>query len=358
MSETTHLVLRAPLSGIVVPLESVPDPVFAQRMVGDGVSIDPITSLVAPCDDHVVQIHSAGHAVTLASNDGIEVLMHSLDTVQLKGRGFTARVKTGDVVRGDVLIDFDADYVATHARSLMTEVIIVHRPHRCAAAGVGIGESRDGHDSERDADQRPRGGESGDSGRGPVRAVGGVQSVRAACPPGRGAHQPREAIRVGYPAAPRTGRGDARSVVGIMGLEIAHGDRIELVASGSDADEAVRALSQLVLEGLGEEGAAPASNAVAVVDVARRAQSDDPMFSLAFLHRPALPWGTSCRCATSSCVWWRMPTMSGPSDRRSTPPSSVRRRSWMRFTGAFRRKAPAASSVFAAHRELLDDLAC
>ena len=94
-----RLLLKAPLSGIVVPLDQVPDPVFAQRMVGDGVSIDPVTaSLTAPCDGRVVQIHSAAHAVTLASSQGVEILMHiGLDTVQLKGHGFAARVKNGDV---------------------------------------------------------------------------------------------------------------------------------------------------------------------------------------------------------------------------------------------------------------------
>jgi phosphocarrier protein FPr len=69
---------------------------------------------------------------------------------------------------------------------------------------------------------------------------------------------------------------NARSVVGIMGLEVAHGDRIEIIASGPDADEAVRVLSQLVLDGLGEDGAAAPSNTAAVVEVARPAQSDDP----------------------------------------------------------------------------------
>ena len=111
-------------------------------MVGDGVSIDPVTALLllAPCDGRVIQIHSAAHAVTLASSDGVEILMHiGLDTVQLKGRGFTARVRVGDAVRtGDALIDFDADYVATHARSLMTQIVITStgasrarwRPHQ------------------------------------------------------------------------------------------------------------------------------------------------------------------------------------------------------------------------------------
>ena len=65
----TRLTLKAPLSGVVVPIDAVPDPVFAQKMVGDGVSLDPIsTSLLAPCDGRLIQLHSAGHAVTLWRN--------------------------------------------------------------------------------------------------------------------------------------------------------------------------------------------------------------------------------------------------------------------------------------------------
>jgi hypothetical protein len=56
-----QLVLTAPLSGHLVPIEAVPDPVFAQKMVGDGLSLDPVTqSLVSPCDGKIAQIHSAG----------------------------------------------------------------------------------------------------------------------------------------------------------------------------------------------------------------------------------------------------------------------------------------------------------
>jgi phosphocarrier protein FPr len=117
------------LSGHLLPIEAVPDPVFAQKMVGGGVSLDPVSqSLVSPCDGTVTQIHSAGHAVTITTTEGVEVLMHiGLDTVMLKGQGFTPRVKTGETVaRGDVLIDFDADYVATHARSLLTQIVVTN----------------------------------------------------------------------------------------------------------------------------------------------------------------------------------------------------------------------------------------
>ena len=120
------ITLLAPLSGVVVPLDQVPDPVFAGRTVGDGVSIDPTSQvLVAPCDGRVVLIHRAGHAITIEAS-GLEILMHiGLDTVELKGQGFTPKVAAGATVRaGDPLIAFDADFVATHARSLLTEVII------------------------------------------------------------------------------------------------------------------------------------------------------------------------------------------------------------------------------------------
>jgi phosphotransferase system IIA component len=87
----THQTLRltAPLSGYLVSIESVPDPVFAQKMVGDGISIDPTTSVLnAPCDGEVVQLHPSQHAVTLKTPEGIEILMHiGLDTVELRGKG-------------------------------------------------------------------------------------------------------------------------------------------------------------------------------------------------------------------------------------------------------------------------------
>src|ERR1700748_2259164 len=97
----TQLKVIAPLSGLIWPLERVPDPVFAQKMVGDGLSIDPTDSiLVAPCEGEIVLIHAANHAVTLRTPDGVELLMHvGIDTVSLKGEGFRPKVKVGDRVQ-------------------------------------------------------------------------------------------------------------------------------------------------------------------------------------------------------------------------------------------------------------------
>ena len=62
------LTLLAPLSGLIVPLERVPDPAFAQRLAGDGLALDPLDQrLVAPCDGQVLHVHRAGHALTLAA---------------------------------------------------------------------------------------------------------------------------------------------------------------------------------------------------------------------------------------------------------------------------------------------------
>ena len=123
------LLLRAPLSGVVWPLERIPDPVFAQKMVGDGLSIDPIDSLLlAPCDAEVSSLHPAGHAITLRTAEGAEILLHiGIDTVALKGEGFTPRVKKGDhVLAGAPLIAFDLDFLATRSKSLLTQVVITN----------------------------------------------------------------------------------------------------------------------------------------------------------------------------------------------------------------------------------------
>ena len=88
---TSQLKILSPLSGQTWPLERVPDPVFAQKLVGDGVSIDPTDAvLLAGCDGEVVALPATGHAVTLRTREGIEVLMHvGIDTVTMKGKDFT-----------------------------------------------------------------------------------------------------------------------------------------------------------------------------------------------------------------------------------------------------------------------------
>ena len=121
---SNELILLAPISGVIYPLERVPDPVLSQKLAGDGISIDPVDNVLrAPCAGEIVQQHAAGHAVTLKTAGDVELLMHvGIDTVTLKGKGFTPRVKVGDKVEtGAPLIEFDLDYVATNAKSLLNK---------------------------------------------------------------------------------------------------------------------------------------------------------------------------------------------------------------------------------------------
>lgn len=121
--------LVAPLAGWLVPLADVPDPVFSGKVLGDGFAIDPTTpTLTAPFDGTVISVHRARHAVTLRATNGAEVLMHiGLDTVALKGDGFTAHVKDGDSVKaGDPLVTFDMDVMAQLVRSLVVPVILTN----------------------------------------------------------------------------------------------------------------------------------------------------------------------------------------------------------------------------------------
>jgi phosphocarrier protein FPr len=382
MSESMHLVLKAPVSGIVVPLDAVPDPVFAQKMVGDGVSIDPVTaSLVAPCDGRVVQVHSAAHAVTLASRAGVEVLMHiGLDTVKLKGRGFTPRVKTGDVVRtGDVLIDFDADYVATHARSLMTEIVITSTD-RVAALQPAAGSVTAGADTILTATLVDGGEPAAQATSGQVRSAPLVVSnesglhARPAAVLASRAKQFTADVRLrrlhsepgvsGVPSGPRLvnrAAGDdavnARSVVGIMGLEIAKGDRIEIVASGPDADEAVRALSQLIVDGLGEGGAVAAAPAAApAAEAARPPRSADPNLLTGVAASPGVAVGNVVQVRHE-----QLRVVENASDARSERQALDAALEHAKAeldalqTRLQKEGAGGKAAIFAAHRELLDD---
>ena len=123
-----NLILVAPIDGWSSPLEEVPDPVFAGKIMGDGLAIDPTSAtLCAPCDATVIALHAAKHAVTLRATNGAEVLLHiGCDTVALGGKGFEAHVTQGQGVRtGDRLVTFDLDAIASQVPTLMTPVVVL-----------------------------------------------------------------------------------------------------------------------------------------------------------------------------------------------------------------------------------------
>ncbi len=121
--------IKSPFDGIILPIENIPDPVFAGKMVGDGFAIEPMSkTLKSPVNGEVILLHKALHAITLRTAEGLELLIHiGIDTVNLKGEGFKALVKQGDSVQiGTPLIELDLDFLAINAKSLVTPVIILN----------------------------------------------------------------------------------------------------------------------------------------------------------------------------------------------------------------------------------------
>uniref|UniRef100_UPI002409D90C PTS sugar transporter subunit IIA n=1 Tax=Gracilibacillus dipsosauri TaxID=178340 RepID=UPI002409D90C len=128
-NKENKMLIYAPMSGDVVPLDKVPDPTFAQKMMGDGIAIDSKDGkVVSPVAGEVVQLFPTKHAIGLVSDSGIELLIHiGIDTVKLDGEGFEAHVKQGDKVEvGDPLITFDVDLIKEKAESHLTPIIVTN----------------------------------------------------------------------------------------------------------------------------------------------------------------------------------------------------------------------------------------
>ncbi len=133
--QNKDLILIAPLAGRIIDIVDVPDEAFSQRMVGDGVAIEVTGDVVtAPCDGEIVFIPKSLHAIALQTPGGIEILIHvGLDTVELAGKGFTALVKTGDKVKtGDLLLQFDSNYIQSHNKSLLSPVVLTNMAQKVA----------------------------------------------------------------------------------------------------------------------------------------------------------------------------------------------------------------------------------
>ncbi|HSC80749.1 MAG TPA: phosphoenolpyruvate--protein phosphotransferase [Chitinolyticbacter sp.] len=290
--------LLAPLTGLIVPIDTVPDPVFAQKMVGDGISIDPTSNvLVAPANGRITQLHASRHAVTLTTVEGVEVLLHiGLDTVLLKGEGFKALVKEGDSVRtGQPLIEFNSDLIVKAGKSVLTEMVIANGD-KIAAYLPASGFARAGLTVALTLELA--GGTAA-----PTATSGDVAlSDPIKVPNATGLHaRPAAALAnaaKAYKSEVKLVRGNdegnAKSVVSIMGLEVKHGDEIRVKATGSDGQSAIKALTELIRSGCGEDcgpGVPPPAPKPVMKPAAKKPHSTDPNVLAGVSASPGLAVG-------------------------------------------------------------------
>ncbi|MBQ5317789.1 MAG: PTS transporter subunit EIIC [Oscillospiraceae bacterium] len=117
----------SPLNGKAVSLDSVPDPVFSDRVLGDGCAVIPSDGKIySPVNGEISSIAETNHAYGFSSDDGLEVLVHfGLETVALKGNGFTPHVAVGDKVKiGDLVAEVDVELLKSKNTNLITPVLV------------------------------------------------------------------------------------------------------------------------------------------------------------------------------------------------------------------------------------------
>lgn len=127
MSNANKISIIAPLSGEIVALEKVPDPVFAEKIVGDGIAIQPENGKIySPVNGKLVSVAATKHAFGFQTDDGLEMLIHfGLETVGLNGEGFTVHKQEGsDVKVGDLIAEVDIDFIKGKNLPTITPVLI------------------------------------------------------------------------------------------------------------------------------------------------------------------------------------------------------------------------------------------
>ncbi|MRI68773.1 PTS glucose transporter subunit IICBA [Gracilibacillus thailandensis] len=140
----------SPMQGEVMPLSEVPDQVFSQKMMGDGFAVKPSAGeIVSPVNGKIINIFPTKHAIGIEADNGTEILIHiGIDTVNLKGEGFTAKVAEGDEVKqGQTLMEVDLDFISNNAPSTVTPVIFTN-----LAEGQSIQLNKTGNINKEDKD--------------------------------------------------------------------------------------------------------------------------------------------------------------------------------------------------------------
>lgn len=131
--------MYSPVSGEVLDLACVADEAFSSEAMGKGVAIIPSNgTIISPVGGVVTTITKSRHAIAVISNDGVEILIHvGLDTVKMKGEGFSLKVQEGDSVKvGDILIEVDLAKINERGFELITPLIITNSDNYVSVSGV------------------------------------------------------------------------------------------------------------------------------------------------------------------------------------------------------------------------------
>ncbi len=132
-------VIGSPAKGKAVSLKQVNDPTFAEEMLGKGAAVIPEEGKIyAPADGEIGMVFDTLHAVSMTTDFGAEILIHiGLDTVKMKGDGFTGHVKAGDhVKKGDLLLEVDLEKVKAAGYDTITPVLVCNTPDYASVEGI------------------------------------------------------------------------------------------------------------------------------------------------------------------------------------------------------------------------------
>ena len=124
-----QLVINAPVCGYIKPVSGLQDATFSKDILGPGIAIEPAKGrIVAPADGVIRMMFETGHALSMAADNGAELLIHvGIDTVKLKGKHFTKIKHTGDTVKaGDVLLEFDSAAITEEGYTPVTIVVVLN----------------------------------------------------------------------------------------------------------------------------------------------------------------------------------------------------------------------------------------
>lgn len=127
--EPSRIEISAVVDGEIIPVEEVEDQIFSQKLIGDGYGIRPTgEAIYSPVDGKIEQIAASKHAIYLAFNDHLKLLIHiGIDTIELKGKGFESNLKKGMTVnKGDSLITFDPKFIADEGFNPVVTVVLLN----------------------------------------------------------------------------------------------------------------------------------------------------------------------------------------------------------------------------------------